>query len=100
MPLRLGRCTSGREVKPYTLMRALLFTRLEFGFGDGGSKRCRNRGDFHKFIERLFAKELVHAIGQPLDRRAIDDLLRRRGENELFAGIGERVVRDERGDVA
>ena len=48
----------------------------------------------------MLAEELIDAIGEAFDGSAVDDLLRRRGENELFAGIGERVVRDERSDVA
>ena len=43
----------------------------------------------------MLAEELVDAIGKALDRRTVDDLLRRRCEDELFAGIGKRVVGDE-----
>ena len=55
-------------------MRALLFFGLELGLGDRRAKRGGNRGDFDEFVERLLAEELVHAIGEPLDGRAIDDL--------------------------
>ena len=76
------------------------FVRFEFGFGDGGAKSGGGRWNFDEFVERLLAEELVDAIGEAFDGRAVDDLLRRRRENELLAGIGERVVRDERSDVA
>ena len=64
------------------------------------ARKAADHGNFDEFVERLLAEELVDAIGKPFDRGAIDDLLRRRGEHELFAGIGERVVGDQRGDVA
>ena len=35
-----------------------------------------------------------------IDRGTVDDLLRRCGEDELLAGIGEGVVSDEGRDVA
>jgi hypothetical protein len=76
------------------------FVGLEFGFGDGGAECGGGGGDFDELVERLLAEELVDAIGEAFDGRTIDDLLRRRGEDELFGGIGERVVRDERRDVA
>ena len=43
---------------------------------------------------------MINAIGEPIGRRAIDDGLRRGGQDELLARIRERVVGDQRGDVA
>src|SRR5258708_32097751 len=70
------------------------FAGFEFGFGDGGAKGGGDYGDFDQFVERLLAEELIDALGKALDRRAVDNLLCGRGENELTAGIGERVVGD------
>ncbi len=58
------------------------------------------RGNFHQFIERLAAEKLIDAVGKFIGGRAIDDGLRRSGENELFVRIGQRVMGDQRSDVA
>ena len=75
------------------------FALLEFGFGDGGAKSGACYWNFDQLLKGLLAEELVDALGETLDWGAVDDLLRGRGEDELFAGIGERVVGDERGDM-
>src|SRR5712671_1309153 len=76
------------------------FALLEFGFGDSGAKGRAGYWNFDQLAKGLLAEELVDALSETLDRRAVDDLLRGRGEDELLAGVGERVVGDQRGDVA
>ena len=80
--------------------RRLLFFGIELWFGDGRAEGRGNRWNFDQLIERLATKELVNAVGELFCGRTVDDLLRRRRENELFARIGQSVVRDERSDVA
>jgi len=46
------------------------------------------RRDFDQFIERLAAEELIDAVGKFIGGRAIDDGLRRSGQDKLFVGIG------------
>jgi len=76
------------------------FAGFELGLGDGGAKGSGDYGYFDQLVEGLLAEELVDAFREALDGRAVHDLPRGRGENELAAGIGEGVVGDERGDVA
>src|SRR5260370_26828572 len=76
------------------------FTLLQLGLGDGSAKGGADYGNFDQLVEGLLAEKLVDALGEALDRRAVDDLLRGRGENELLAGISKRVMGEQRGDVA
>src|SRR5579859_121969 len=76
------------------------FGGLELRFGDGGAKGGGDGGHFDQFVEGLLAEKLVDALGEVLDGGAVDDLLRGRGEDKLAAGIGQRVVGDQRSDVA
>ena len=76
--------------------RCFFFFGIEFRLGD---RRAERRGDgwnLYQLFESLSSKELVGAVGQFFSGRGVDDFLRWRGENKLFAGIRERVVRDER----
>ena len=80
--------------KPIDGQRSIFFSRLEFRFGNRGAERRGGRRDFDQVFQRLPSEKLIHAVGQFFRRRTIDDFLRRRGENELFAGICQRVVCD------
>src|SRR4029077_5494717 len=80
--------------------RGLLFFGFERGLGDGGAERRGDGRKFDEFVESLAAKELIDAVGKFFGRRAIDDGLCGRGEDELLIGISEGVVRDKRCDVA
>src|SRR5260370_4557348 len=77
-----------------------LLSLLQLGLGDGSAKGGADYRNFDQLVEGLLAEKLVDALGEALDRRAVDDLLRGRGENELLAGISKRVMGDQRGDVA
>ena len=76
------------------------FFRIKLRLGDGRAKRRGNRGNLHQLLQRLPSKELIHAGSRLFRWRAVDDLLRRRRQDELFAGIRQRIVRDQRCDVA
>src|SRR5207302_7922497 len=73
---------------------------LEWRLSDGRAERSRNRWNFDQLFQRLPSEELIHAVGQLFRGRTVNDLLRWSCENKLFAGIRERVVRDQRSDVA
>src|SRR5260370_15067131 len=51
-------------------------------------------------FKRLPSEELMQAVGQLFRGRTVNDFLRWRGKNELLARIRQRVVRDQRSDVA
>src|SRR4029077_3101943 len=51
-------------------------------------------------IERLASEDLVDTVGELFHWRAVENFLRRRFQQELRFGMSERVVRDERRDVA
>ena len=87
-------------MKPRTVSVALSSLGFEFRLGDGRAKRCRRRRNFNQLFHRLVAKELVNAVGEFIGGRRVDDFLRWRGQHELLIRVGQRVVRDERSDVA
>ena len=74
--------------------------RFEFRLRDGRSEGRRNGENFHQLFQCLPSEELIDAVGQLLRWRTVNDFLGRGRKNELFAGIRERVVRDQRSDVA
>ncbi len=100
MPLRVGALDFGPRGESADGERGFFFFGVERGFGDGGAKRRGGGRNFDEFVERLAAEKLIDAVGEFFGGRAIDDRLGGRGEDELFVGIGEGVVRDERSDVA
>ncbi len=100
MPLRLLRCTSGRDVNPLTRSVAARSSGFERRLGDGAAHRRFGRRNFREFIERLAAENLVHAVRQLFHRRAVQDFLRGRLQQKLAVGMRERVMRHERSDVA
>ena len=91
---------SGRDVKPLTVSDDFSSSGSSSGSVMAAGKAADAARNFDKFLERLPAKELIDAVGQFFRGRTVDDFLRRRGQNELLRGIRQRVVRDQRSDVA
>ena len=80
--------------------RGRLLVCLDLRLGDRGTHRSFARWNLDQFVERLPPEELIHTLGKFLHRRTIKNQLRRRLEHKMRFGMGQRVVRDERGDVA
>ena len=76
------------------------FAGLELRFHDGGAEGARRGRNFCQFVKRLAAKDLIDAVGEFLNRRAVQNFLRRRFQEELFVGIRKRIVGHKRSDVA
>ena len=87
-----------RSESAHDKFRGALFAR-EFRFGDRRAHGRANRQKFKQIVERLPTEKLVDALGHRLDGRRVNDFLRRRLQHELFVGMRERVMRDERSDV-
>ncbi len=79
---------------------SLFFPRLQFRLGDRRAKGGRNGGDFHQLFERLPSEELIDAVGQLFRWRTVDNFLRRRDEDKLLRRIRQRVMCNQRSDVA
>src|SRR6202044_4260917 len=56
--------------------------------------------DFRELFESLAPENLVDAVCEPLDGRAIENVLRGSFQYEVNFGMREGVVRDERSDVS
>ena len=80
--------------------RCFFFLRLECWLGDGRAEGSRNRWNFDQLFQRLPSEELIHAVGQLFRGRTVNDFLCRRRENKLLRWIRQRVMRDQRSDVA
>jgi len=80
--------------------RSLFLSRLEFRLGDRRAKGRGNRGNFDKLFQSLPSKELIHAVGQLFRWRTVDNFLRRRDEDKLLRRIRQRVMCNQRSDVA
>src|SRR5258708_14626350 len=70
------------------------------GVREGRAEWRRDWGNLDQVFERLPSEELINAVGQLFRGRTVNNFLRRRREKELLAGIRQRVVRDQRSDVA
>ena len=69
------------------------------GSGRAGAVELRFGGDGQQLRERVFAEDLVDALGGTADGRRGDERVRGGDQFEVLFGMCERVVRDQRGDV-
>src|SRR5262252_837284 len=96
----IGALDFGSRSKTSDGERGLFLFGFEGRLGNCRAKGRRENGNFNEFIERLSAEKLIDAIGEFFRGRAVNDGLRGRSEDELLVRIGQRVVCNQRSDVA
>src|ERR1700722_14520588 len=74
--------------------------RLERRFGDSASHRPFRKRNLRQLAESLASENLIHAFGKFFHWSAVQDFLGWRLQQELAIGMSQRVVRDERSNVA